>query len=184
MRRFRFGETVVMHRLLPRLVALSMLVLLGACSTTLPEPAPGATFILVRHAEKADDDPRDPSLSPAGRKRADKLAQRLGSTPFVAIYASNFRRTQQTAAPVAAAQHATVTTYDAARPAPDFAAELRRAHPTGTVLVVGHSNTIPPLAKALCGCDIGPTADSEYGRRITVRVLADGRTTVDDRREP
>ncbi|WP_162823774.1 phosphoglycerate mutase family protein [Lysobacter sp. TY2-98] len=174
-----------MRSLFLRLAALSMLAVLGACATTHGDDAiPGATFVLVRHAEKADDNARDPSLSPAGQKRAEKLAKRLRDTPLVAIYASNFRRTQQTAAPVAASQHLTVTTYDAARPAADFAAELRRKYMTGTVLVVGHSNTIPPLAQALCGCDIGPTADSEYGRRITIHVLNDGRATVDDRREP
>lgn len=174
-----------MRSLFLRLVMLSIVVGLGACATTHGvEELPGATFVLVRHAEKADDSARDPSLSPAGQKRAEKLAKRLRDTPLAAIYASNFRRTQQTAAPVAAAQHLTVITYDAGRPAADFASELRRKYPTGTVLVVGHSNTIPPLAQALCGCDIGPTADSEYGRRITIRVLTDGRTTVDDRREP
>ena len=174
-----------MRSLFVRLVALSVLLVLASCATVQRDDGvPGATFVLVRHAEKADDDPRDPSLSPAGRKRAEKLARRLRDTPLAAIYASNFRRTQQTAAPVAAAQHVTVTTYDAGRPAAEFAEQLRRTHRTGTVLVVGHSNTIPALAHALCNCEIGPTADAEYGRRITIDVLADGRVTVDDRREP
>lgn len=183
MRRFRFGETVAVHRLLLRLVALSMLLVLGACATTRDDESPSATFVLVRHAEKADDT-RDPPLSPAGLKRAERLVKKLRDTPLAAVYASNFKRTQQTAAPVATAHHLTVITYDAAKPAAEFASQLRAAHRSGTVLVVGHSNTIPPLAAALCGCEIGPTADSEYGRRITVRVLADGRATVDDRREP
>lgn len=184
MRGFRLGETVAMRSLFLRLVALSMLALPGACATARTDVEPGTTFVLIRHAEKADDDPRDPSLSQAGRKRVDKLVSRLRDTPLTAVYASGYRRTQQTAAPIAAAHHLAVATYDAARPAADFAGALRSANPTGTVLVVGHSNTIPALAQALCSCDIGPTADSEYGRRITIRVLPDGRATVDDRREP
>lgn len=173
-----------MRSLLIRLVALSMLVLLAACATARSDVAPGATFVLIRHAEKGDDDARDPSLSQAGRKRVERLVSRLRDTRLTAVYASNFRRTQQTAAPIAAAHGLTVTTYDPARPAAAFAAALRSVHPSGTVLVVGHSNTIPALAQALCRCDIGPTAESEYGRRITIEVLPDGRATVDDRREP
>ena len=33
------------------------------------------TFILVRHAEKATDDPKDPNLSEAGLMRAQSLAK-------------------------------------------------------------------------------------------------------------
>lgn len=173
-----------MLRLLPRLVALSLIVLLAACASTRRDEPTSTTFILVRHAEKGDDDARDPSLSPAGRTRVERLVKRLRDTPLVAVYASATRRAQQTAAPVAAGHQLQVTTYDASMPAAQFADMLRTTHRSGSVLVVGHSNTVPAIAQALCHCEIGPTAESEYGRRITVRVLADGRATVDDRREP
>jgi hypothetical protein len=61
---------------------------------------------------------------------------------------------------------------------------LRASYDRGTVLVVGHSNTVAPLAQALCGCAIAPNAESEYGRLIRITVLPDGRATVDDRHEP
>ena len=77
-----------------------------------------------------------------------------------------------------------VTTYPPDTPPDEFAATLRARHVSGTVLVVGHSNTVPAIAQALCGCSIEPIAEMEYGRRITVRVHPDGRTTVDDRGEP
>ena len=38
------------------------------------------TFILVRHAEKGTDDPRDPDLSDAGKQRAQVLANLLKET--------------------------------------------------------------------------------------------------------
>jgi broad specificity phosphatase PhoE len=166
-----------------RIALLFLLAALAGCRA-LPDPAEGATFVIVRHGEKATDDPKDPSLAPAGEKRAARLAARLGREPVVAVYATGFRRTQSTAAPTARAHGLAVTPYDAAMPAADFARDLRARHAAGTVLVVGHSNTVPAIAQALCGCTIEPIPDAEYGRRITLRALPDGRVTVDDRREP
>lgn len=163
--------------------AIVALALLAGCRV-LPDPSEGATFVLVRHAEKASDDPKDPSLTEAGRKRADRLASRLAREPVVAVYATPFRRTQATAAPTAREHGLGVTTYDAATPPDQLARHLRARHAAGTVLVVGHSNTVPAIAEALCNCPIGPIPDTEYGRRITLRALPDGRVTVDDRREP
>jgi len=112
--------------------------------------ADGVLFVLVRHAEKAKDDPKDPTLSEAGIARAKRLAASLADARVVAAYATQYRRTQLTAAPTSMLHHLDVQTYDASLPAFEFARLLRDAHPTGTVLVVGHSNTIPALAAVLC----------------------------------
>lgn len=166
-----------------RFALLLLLSVLAGCRS-LPDPAEGATFVLVRHAEKAADDPADPGLTPEGQRRADRLAFALDLEPVVAVYATRYRRTQATAAPVARGHDLAITTYDASEPPADFARRLRASHAAGTVLVVGHSNTVPAIAQALCGCAIDPMAETEYGRRITLRVQPDGRVTVDDRREP
>ena len=170
-----------MRIVLPVLIALSLLV--SGCRS-LPDPSDGATFVLVRHAEKAADDPRDPGLTPEGERRAMRLAGSLHREPVVAVYATPLRRTQATAAPVARDHGLATTAYDPAEGPVPFAARLRAAHRAGTVLVVGHSNTIPALAAALCECEIAPIAESEYGRRITLHARPDFRVTVDDRREP
>ena len=75
-----------------------------------------------------------------------------------------------------------VTTYDAGMPAAEFAAQLRREHRGGTVLVVGHSNTAPQIAAALCACDVAPMAETEFDRLMTVTVDPGGRTTFDQQR--
>lgn len=137
--------------------------------------ATGATFLVVRHAEKASDDPRDPALSAQGLQRARRLAERLAADPLVATYATAYRRTQQTVAPAAAAHGIDVTTYDAAQPAAEFADALKATHRTGTVLVAGHSNTVPAIVSALCGCEAAPMAEDEFDRISTVRVDADGK---------
>lgn len=165
------------------LLVLLTLATLTSCRSV-PDPSQGATFILVRHAENAADDTRDPTLAPEGLRRAERLAWSLQRRPVVAVYATPYRRTQATAAPLAMDHGLSTTTYDPAEPAAALAARLRGAHAVGTVVVVGHSNTIPALASALCGCSIGPIAESEYGRRITLRAWPDHRVTVDDRREP
>ena len=61
------------------------------------------TFVLVRHAEKATDDPKDPSLSDVGRARAARLLVSFDGVPVTAVYATGYRRTQATAQPTAGA---------------------------------------------------------------------------------
>ena len=59
-----------------------------------------------------------------------------------------------------------------------LAATLRRNHRSGTVLVVGHSNTAPAITAALCGCDVASMTEAEYGRRMTVHFDDDGDVTL------
>lgn len=155
----------------PTLIALT--ALLGGCATSV-RSAPAASFVVVRHAEKADDGSRDPPLAASGATRAQRLAAALEAEPVAAVYATAYRRTQQTAAATADQHGVAVTTYDARQPAVEFAAQLRRRHATGTVLVVGHSNTAPQIAAALCGCDATPLGDSDYGRVYRIRIDPDG----------
>lgn len=145
------------------------------------QPA-GAVFVLVRHAEKAKDDPKDPTLSETGVARSKRLAQALADTRVVAAYATKYRRTQLTAAPTSLSHHLDLRTYDAALPAGEFARQLRDAHRADTVLVVGHSNTIPDLAAALCACAVEPMGEDEFDRWIEVRIDASGKTALMQRR--
>lgn len=160
----------------------------GCMSTQTPRQPPAepglATFVIVRHAEKRGDDPDDPALTAAGHARAQRLADSLRDAPVGAVYSTHYRRAQQTAAPVAAMQGVQVTTYDAKISPVDLAAQLRRAHPAGAVLVVGHSNTAPDIAAALCDCEVASMDETEYDLRITVRVAADGGIALTTTRDP
>jgi broad specificity phosphatase PhoE len=162
---------------------LACACLLAACATPRPQ-APATTFLVVRHAEKAEDGTRDPPLSPAGEARARRLASAVRGEAVVAVYATAFRRTQHTVLPTATAHGLGVTTYDAGLPAAALAARLRAAHRAGTVLVVGHSNTAPQLAAALCGCAATPLADGDYGRVYRVRVDGDGHAQLQESELP
>ena len=74
-------------------------------------------------------------------------------------------------------------TYDAKQPAAEFAAQLRQRHAGQTVLVVGHSNTVPGIAAALCQCEVREMSEAEYDRVMTVRVDGDGRAALETGRQ-
>ena len=126
-----------------------------------------AVFV-VRHAEKQTEsnEPGVP-LSEAGRARANRLAALLKNAGVTAIYSTDFVRTLDTAEPLARALKIAVRKYSAtgADGNPDLkplAARLKAEHPRDVILVVGHSNTVPPLLKALgCAEDITISA-SQY----------------------
>lgn len=155
------------------LVAVLLTIVLGGCATA-PASTQGPVFIVVRHAEKAGDDPRDPSLSTAGLQRAQRLAELLAESPLSAAYATEYRRTQQTAQPAATARGLSVMPYAADQAAAEFAAMVRRTHPRGAVLIVGHSNTVPGIVSALCGCSVDPIGDDDYGNLYRVGFGRDG----------
>jgi broad specificity phosphatase PhoE len=121
-------------------------------------------------------------LNDAGLARAAALATLLRSRDLVAAYATGFRRTQSTASPTAVAHGITVTPYDAEQSAAAFAARLRHDHATGTVLVVGHSNTVPGIVSALCACQVAPIDDSDYGNLYEVRIVGDAAPALSHRR--
>ena len=103
-------------------------------------------IVVVRHAEKASSGGNDPELSVAGQKRAEALARILEDSQITAVFVTEFKRTQQTAAPTARAAHLSPTVLSAGD-IPGLVAKLRAL--SGNALVVGHGNTIPDLMKAL-----------------------------------
>jgi len=164
-------------RIARRLFALPFAMLLAACATQAPRDVAPLEVVVVRHAEKlADGD--DPALSDPGRARAQRLADLLRAEPLVAVYSTDTQRTRQTAKPSADAHGLAVTIYEPRMPPAEFVAWLEQTHPHGTVLVVGHSNTAPAIAAALCHCGIEPMGESEYDRVMRVRFAADGTATL------
>lgn len=106
------------------------------------------TIILLRHAEKAAEPIADPGLSEAGQRRAQQLAEALRHAGVQHILATQWRRTRDTAAPLAQQLGLPVQVLDA-KDTERSAARLLGL--SGTVLVVGHSNTVTPLIAALGG---------------------------------
>ena len=133
-------------------------------------PAAAQTVVLVRHGEKAHapGDP-DPALSEAGQARAAALAEALGGARVTAVLTSQFRRTRDTAAPVAAAAGVAAETVaiegrDVAGQAAAVARRLAGLKSGETAVVVGHSNTLPALIAALGGPAVPELQECEYDR--------------------
>src|SRR5688572_6652552 len=89
------------------LFSFFLLMLVAAAS------AQDKTIILVRHAEKADATSQDPELSAEGKQRAERLVKVAGKYKPGAFYTTNFKRTRETLAPLAAKRKKKVETYDA-----------------------------------------------------------------------
>jgi len=123
-----------------------------------------STVFIVRHAEKADDS-KDAELSEAGRARAEALANMLRDSKISVIYTTEFKRTQQTAGPLAKALGLTVTTLPAENHAA-LVAKLRTS--TANSLVVGHGNTIPDIIKALGISEPVNISESDYDNLFVV----------------
>ncbi len=151
-------------------LALSLL-LLGLLVTA--SNAQSIVFI-VRHAEKAASAGKNPKLSEQGRERAEVLAKMLKDARIEAIYATEFERTQETAAPLAKAI-GIETTIVPAKDTASLALKLRELK--ANALVVGHGNTIPDLIGALGIADSVNISENDYDNLFIVVLGEKARLT-------
>jgi broad specificity phosphatase PhoE len=131
------------------------------------------TVVLVRHADKVLGGGEDPSLTEQGRQRAQALADFLAGVDVVAsvdaIFASQYKRTQQTAAPLAERLDLAVNIADA-DDIEGTAAAILSDHKGQIVLVVGHRNTIPLLIAEFHGSKQVEIAADDYNHLYIVTV--------------
>lgn len=137
------------------------------------------TVLLVRHAD-IDLPPNsdDPSLNDLGRRRAELLARTVAEAGVTAIVTSVLRRTKQTAQPLASR-----TQLQPVVAGPDLADRIRAGSLGDVVLVVGHTNTVPPLVEELGGTP-SPIGEREFDNLFVVTVDAGGVRLKYGEREP
>lgn len=121
------------------LICLFMNVSWGQDNTT--------TIYLIRHAEKTNIS-SDPELSEAGKARADKWAVYFKDKHIAAVYSTPYKRTAATAQAVASSAGQPVIKYD---PEEMDLTALAAKFPGKSILIVGHSNTIPAYINRLIG---------------------------------
>src|SRR5687767_5504196 len=162
------------------LMALFVLVPVAA-ALAVYQSATTTTVVITRHAEKVLGTIADPPLTPAGERRAEQLARMFGNTGSVgqldAVLVSDTRRSQQTAAPLVAR----LGTRPIVLPAKDIDAtvhEILEKHRGESVLVVGHSNTVPELIRKLSGIEIAAIPDEDYENLYIVSVPSVGDASV------
>lgn len=161
----------------------SLLGLLGAAALTGPVAMASATtgestrlHVLVRHAEKAADDPRDPTLSNAGQLRAAALSELLGALPIDRICVTPLKRTRLTAEATATRLGLEVQAIefgDTLQSHIEATAQALRVGGDGVALVVGHSNTLPLLIEALGGPADVQITDDQYDDLFLLIQTAD-----------
>lgn len=162
------------HRF-PFAVLLLALALATGCVRPPEPPAAPTTLILVRHAERVDG-ATDSPLSEAGHTRALALYGALANAGVERVVVSQYQRTAQTARPLAEAlglaPEVRSLEGDMIAAARDLAGSIVREYPGQTVLVVGHSNTIPAMLGALTPHH--PPELKRYGDLFIVRVPPEG----------
>jgi broad specificity phosphatase PhoE len=151
-------------------------VLLMTAAAPSASVAPATVVLVVRHAERAPGS-GDVPISEAGQARARALAE-LGKVAGVqVIITTQFQRTKQTAGPLAEALGITMATVstqsDVAQHVAEVAAAVKQ-HAGKTVLVVGHSNTVPAIVTALGGPKLTDLCDTEYDNLFTLVLDAEG----------
>jgi len=137
--------------------------------------------VLARHAEKEISSIQDPPLSAEGEQRAERLAQMFGrgtgAGKIDAIYVSDARRAQQTAAPLAARLGKKVIVVPAAD-LKGLVSRVMHEHDGDTVLIVGHSNTVPQLIHELGDIDVPPIGDDEYDTLYVLSIPSFGHASL------
>jgi len=125
-------------------------------------------IFLVRHAERAATSghvPSDTGLSETGRKRAEALARVLQDAQITAVYTTEYKRTRETAAPVAQS----LGIQPEIIPGDDLRGVIAKLKAiSGNVLVVGHSNTLPQIISALGISSRVTVAESDYDNLFLV----------------
>jgi phosphohistidine phosphatase SixA len=125
--------------------------------------------ILVRHAEKGTTPAGDPPLTEAGAARARALVAALADANVQAVITTQLARTRDTGRPIAEERHITPEVVPAGGPVHAQAvADAVRKHAGQTILVVGHSNTVPAIIAALGGPKLPDLCDSQYSDLYTL----------------
>jgi broad specificity phosphatase PhoE len=170
--------------------AATLMIAIAGPSCTCSGPIPeieAVTVYVVRHAEKqsVDDDApeaakKDPPLSRDGQLRALGLADDLPIAELDAVYLTDFKRSRETASGVLAVTGIVPIVY----PPKDTAGLVARLRKRSgeQVLVVGHSNTIPPLLQQLGVVEDVKIHEQQYGDLWIVTVAGDGPATLEVRR--
>jgi broad specificity phosphatase PhoE len=159
-------------------VVASLLAVLAG-GQVLPQDRGTVTAIIVRHAERAEAPVEDPGLTAAGQARASALVEVARKANVKAIVTTQLLRTRNTAEPTAKALRITPEVVSSGDPrhAQKVAAAVK-THTGNTVLVVGHSNTIPAILEALGAKDSVAICEMEYDKIFTVTVTAAGAASV------
>ena len=155
-------KTIVMK------IIVSLLLLLVFQQTTAQSET--TTIYFIRHAEKSDSSP-NPELSEDGIKRSVRWTKLFEKTQIDVFYTTLTRRTQMTCSTIATSKQKDILFYDHSK----FSIQqIIVKHAGKTILVVGHSNTIPQQINTFLGEEVYQQIDeNEFGNLYTITINGD-----------
>ena len=166
-------RTIVVFAML--FAVLGAVVVFGYFSTF---ARPVTTVILVRHAEKKlEPNNQDPDLSPEGVERAHEIARVFANAGINSIYATQYKRTQQTVKPLSDRTGVPVNVLEARQPE-ELVKQIQTSLRGQTIFVAGHNNTVPAIASQLSGETFPVIPESEYDNLFIVTVYRFGKAKV------
>ena len=146
------------------LTIICLLILFSSCNRN--------TFYIVRHAEKATAAPNmssDVPLSEAGEKRAIALKELLKEKDVRYIFSTQTIRTTSTAKPLSELKSVPVQLYSPRDTTDKFIMRLKSIR-KGSVLIVGHSNTVDDVVNKMMGQTLlSDLAETEYDNLFIVK---------------
>lgn len=142
------------------------------------QPSKLTTFILVRHAEKSTNHPNDPDLSDEGEFRAKGLAAKLEYAQIDVALSTPFKRTNQTLTPVTTQKDLDIIEYDPNDK--NFIQKIYKTYKGKSILIAGHSNTIPFYVNQLASTDLEQSDESEYDKIyiVTLKKMGKGKVLI------
>lgn len=126
------------------------------------------TVFLVRHGEKLNDGTANPALSEKGQRRANVLSEHLFNQSIETIVVTPYRRTIETARPTALKKHLELSVQNSVQ---ETIETIKNTSHLGSVLVVGHTNTIPEIISMLGGDQI-EIEEYEFGNLFVLTLIS------------
>ena len=161
-------------------LAMSTLIVSTSTHATAQENSVAPmTVILVRHAEKKIVPPenKDPDISEEGVKRAEELAKMFADAGIGAIYASQYKRTQQTVKPLVEKLGIAAAVIEAQK-TPELIKHIRAQKAGQVVFVAGHNNTVPEVIAGLGGPKLPIIPETQYDNLYILTINSDGSTKL------
>jgi broad specificity phosphatase PhoE len=163
-----------MKKILLILTCLIANIVLAQESTT--------TIYLLRHAEKAADGTADPGISDAGRERTKAWGEYFKDKKIKSYYSTKYKRAVETAS-----WTGTYTLPNPGVPGTTTSLNLRnydpmtfslndvaQKHKAESIVIVGHSNTIPTLVNNFIGDRKYPDMqENEFGNLYIIKITGD-----------
>jgi broad specificity phosphatase PhoE len=139
---------------------------------------PLTTVILVRHAEKKIEPVNpDPDLAPEGVERAREIARMFADAGVNVIYATQYKRTQQTVQPLVDRTGVPATLLNSNQ-TEELVSQIQTRHRGKTIFIAGHNTTVPATVSMLSGETYPPIPETEYDNLFIVNIYRFGKAKV------